>query len=65
MLPGVPEENQRVLSPKGDLKEAAAALFRSLRSFNTDDIDQILAEEFPKEGLGRAINDRLKRASAS
>jgi L-threonylcarbamoyladenylate synthase len=62
---GIAAENQRILSPKGDLKEAAAALFRSLRSFDKQNIDLILAEEFPQEGLGRAINDRLKRASAS
>jgi L-threonylcarbamoyladenylate synthase len=28
------------------------------------DLDLILAEPFPEMGLGRAINDRLKRASA-
>lgn len=62
---GVSAENQRILSPKGDLKEAAAKLFGSLRSFKKGSIDLILAEEFPAEGLGRAINDRLKRASAT
>ena len=64
-MAGIPAENQRILSPKGDLKEAAAKLFGSLRSFKALDIDLILAEEFPNEGLGRAINDRLKRASAT
>ncbi len=62
---GIPAKQQRVLSPKGDLKEAAAKLFGSLRSFQKDSVDLIIAEEFPYEGLGRAINDRLKRASAS
>jgi L-threonylcarbamoyladenylate synthase len=62
---GIPAENQRILSPNGDLKEAAAKLFSSLRSFKKENIDIILAEEFPAEGLGRAINDRLKRASAT
>tara|TARA_R110002050_G_scaffold110013_3_gene221927 strand:- start:1584 stop:2543 length:960 start_codon:yes stop_codon:yes gene_type:complete len=64
-IAGIPAENQRILSPKGDLKEAAAKLFGSLRSFEKGTIDLILAEEFPSEGLGRAINDRLKRASAT
>jgi len=27
------------------------------------DVDLILAELLPEEGLGRAINDRLRRAS--
>jgi len=62
---GISAENQRILSPKGDLKEAAAKLFGSLRSFEKGSIDLILAEEFPAEGLGRAINDRLNRASAT
>lgn len=64
-IAGIPEQHQRVLSPKGDLKEAAAQLFASLRSFKSAEVDLILAEEFPNEGLGRAINDRLRRASAS
>ena len=58
-------ENQWVLSPKSDLLEAAQNLFRVLRETDKTDFDYILAEEFPNEGLGRAINDRLKRASAS
>jgi len=64
-IDGIPLENQRILSVRGDLKEAAAKLFGSLRSFEKESIDFIVAEEFPSEGLGRAINDRLKRASAS
>lgn len=62
---GIPAENQRILSPKGDLKEAASQLFAALRSFDAQSIDVILAEEFPQEGLGRAINDRLRRASVA
>lgn len=59
----IPEERQRVLSPRCDLREAAANLFAALRSFNPKEVDVILAEEFPEEGLGRAINDRLRRAA--
>jgi L-threonylcarbamoyladenylate synthase len=54
-----------VLSAKRDLNEAARNLFTSLRALDASDVDVILAERFPDEGLGRAINDRLKRASAS
>tara|TARA_Y100000782_G_scaffold85397_1_gene92596 strand:- start:999 stop:1964 length:966 start_codon:yes stop_codon:yes gene_type:complete len=55
--------HQRVLSPNGDLNEAAANLFRFMRELDAIDVDVILAEPVPDEGLGRAINDRLKRAS--
>lgn len=63
-LSSIPQEQQWVLSPKGDLNEAAQNLFKSLRETDKTDLDVILAEEFPNEGLGRAINDRLKRASS-
>ncbi len=54
---------RNVLSPTADLNEAAANLFEALRSFDEESIDVIIAEIFPEEGLGRAINDRLRRAS--
>jgi L-threonylcarbamoyladenylate synthase len=53
----------RVLSPAGDLKEAAANLFLFLRELDNSDLDLIVAEEVPKEGLGAAIMDRLVRAA--
>jgi L-threonylcarbamoyladenylate synthase len=34
-----------------------------MRQVDALDVDVILAEIFPDEGLGRAINDRLKRAA--
>lgn len=52
------------LSPTRDLNEAARNLFTALRALDTSDVDVILAERFPDEGLGRAINDRLRRAAA-
>ncbi|MFN8277788.1 MAG: L-threonylcarbamoyladenylate synthase [Chitinophagales bacterium] len=52
-----------VLSPTGNLKEAARQLFHALRELDASDCDQIISEVFPNEGLGRAINDRLTRAS--
>ncbi|MFN9325402.1 MAG: Sua5 family C-terminal domain-containing protein [Flavobacteriales bacterium] len=36
-----------------------------LRDMDASDCAVILAEEFPNEGLGRAINDRLRRAAAA
>ncbi|SKC51721.1 L-threonylcarbamoyladenylate synthase [Ohtaekwangia koreensis] len=55
---------QFVLSPSGDLEEAAQNLFTALRAFDKMPIDYILAEFVPDVGLGRAINDRLRRAAA-
>jgi L-threonylcarbamoyladenylate synthase len=52
-----------VLSPKGDLKEAAANLFAAMRRLDEKELDLIWAQPVPDQGLGRAINDRLYRAS--
>ncbi len=59
------KENQRILSKKGDLAEAASNLFKYLRELDALDIDVILAEALPDQGLGKAINDRLMRASSN
>lgn len=56
---------QFILSPTGSLEEAAQKLFGALRSFDKMPIDYILAELVPDIGLGRAINDRLRRAAAA
>ena len=53
----------RSLSERGDLREAAANLFRSLRELDALDVDLIVAERVPDQGLGAAIMDRLRRAS--
>lgn len=54
---------RKILSSNKNLNEAAANLFSALRYFDTTDVDVIFAEQFPEIGLGRAINDRLQRAS--
>jgi len=53
-----------VLSSSGDLKEAAANLFSCLHRLDNAKLDVICAEPVPEVGLGRAIMDRLRRASA-
>jgi len=55
--------HQCILSPKGDMSEAAHNLFAYLREMELMPIDVIIAEEAPNTGLGMAINDRLRRAS--
>ncbi|NHF60598.1 threonylcarbamoyl-AMP synthase [Flavobacteriaceae bacterium TP-CH-4] len=52
----------KALSPKGNLEEAAQSLFASLHALDSAGLDVIVAERFPEEGLGRSINDRLRRA---
>jgi L-threonylcarbamoyladenylate synthase len=52
-----------ILSKKGDIREAAANLFAAIRRLDALDLDLILAEPIPEVGLGRAIMDRLRRAS--
>jgi L-threonylcarbamoyladenylate synthase len=53
-----------VLSPSGDLREAAANLFAALCRLDARGLDRIVAEPVPEAGLGRAILDRLRRAAA-
>jgi L-threonylcarbamoyladenylate synthase len=51
------------LSPTGDLREAAANLFACLRAADRSRPAAIAVASIPAEGLGEAINDRLKRAA--
>ncbi|MFN6380633.1 MAG: L-threonylcarbamoyladenylate synthase [Flavobacteriales bacterium] len=55
----------RTLSKSGDLREAARNLFKYLRELDELEITEIFVEKAPDNGLGKAINDRLKRATAS
>jgi len=52
----------KVLSQNKNLEEAAKVLFASLHALDEANLDLILAERFPEEGLGVSINDRLLRA---
>lgn len=53
-----------VLSPRGDLREAAANLFSALHRLEASGSSAIYAERVPARGLGLAIMDRLRRAAA-
>ncbi len=52
------------LSPAGNLTEAAANLFAMLRALDKTGAKTIAVMNIPEEGLGVAINDRLRRAAA-
>jgi L-threonylcarbamoyladenylate synthase len=62
---GAPEgaAETRWLSKTGDLEEAAANLFASLRALDRPEFIAIAVMPIPERGLGRAINDRLRRAA--
>jgi L-threonylcarbamoyladenylate synthase len=53
-----------ILSQNGDLREAAAGLFAAMRRLDEQKLDLIIAEAVPETGLGRAIMERLRKASA-
>lgn len=54
----------RLLSEREDLREAAARLFETLHELDELGLDRIDVEPLPDRGLGVAIMDRLRRASA-
>ncbi|QDU35355.1 Threonylcarbamoyl-AMP synthase [Poriferisphaera corsica] len=56
-------QSHEILSESGDLNEAAANLFGAMRRLDAQKLDAIIAVRVPDSGLGRAINDRLHRAS--
>ena len=51
------------LSAEGDLSEAAANLFGYLRALDAKGARAIAVMPIPDDGLGEAINDRLRRAA--
>lgn len=53
------------LSETQNLLEAASKLFETLYQIDQSDVEIIVAKLFPDKGLGRSINDRLKRAASS
>jgi len=57
-------EGEVSLSPSGDLIEAAARLFDLLHRADNSEAQRIAVAPIPDNGLGAAINDRLKRAAA-
>ncbi|TVR81550.1 MAG: threonylcarbamoyl-AMP synthase [Chitinophagaceae bacterium] len=64
-IDSIPTPNQRLLSVKKDELEAARNLFNMLHELDEMDSELILAEFLPEKGIGIAINDKLRRASAN
>ena len=57
-------EVNKVLSPTGDLAEAAQQIFSVLHELDQMGIEMIIVERLPAQGLGLTVNDRLDRAAA-
>lgn len=58
-----PAGTRHNLSPDGNLREAAANLFAMLHALDAEGHAAIAVMPVPETGLGRAINDRLRRAA--
>tara|TARA_B100000787_G_scaffold40355_1_gene28633 strand:+ start:392 stop:1324 length:933 start_codon:yes stop_codon:yes gene_type:complete len=56
-------KNYFYLSTKNNLNEAAKNLYSCLRKIKNKGYKSIAVEKIPNKGLGKAINDRLQRAS--
>ena len=63
--PPFPFSANLVLSPSGDLAEVASQLFSALREQDKLGLDLIVVDSCPEFGIGRAIMDRLTRATAT
>ncbi|MFT6582609.1 MAG: L-threonylcarbamoyladenylate synthase [Alphaproteobacteria bacterium] len=61
---GLTQDATETLSAQGDLTEAAARLFDCLHRMDDGRFTGIAVAPIPEQGLGRAINDRLRRAAA-
>lgn len=59
----VNSKHLKVLSKTGDLREAAANFFSFLIDLDRDDVNIIYAEKLPETGIGRAVMERLRKAS--
>lgn len=62
--PIIDNNYQYQLSNNGNMEEAASNLYSKLIEMDQNDYDVILVEKLPEEGIGKSINDRLKRASS-
>lgn len=56
---------QVVLAPDGQTRTAAKNLYAAMHELDALGMDLILAEPVPEECIGKAINDRLRRAGTT
>lgn len=58
-----PVQKEIVLSPKASLEEMAQNLYAAMHLLDSMNLDVIIIEKAPNEGVGKAINDRLQRSA--
>ena len=56
-------KNHFNLSKNGNLNEAANNLYKTMRKIKNSGFKSMVVSKFPNKGIGKAINDRLKKAS--
>lgn len=61
---GMEVKNKFILSPNGDLFEAARRLYAGLRLLDRKGLVRIFIELVPNSGIGASINDRIQRSAA-
>lgn len=62
--PQLKKENQILLSPAGNMQEAAANLYKAMHQMDDLKLQVLYAQRLPNQGLGQSINDRLHKAAA-
>lgn len=60
---GISIKKEVVLSTSNSLNEIAEKLYAAMHELDSLQLDLILIEAVPNKGIGRAINDRLKRSA--
>ena len=59
---GIPSENQLVISESDDLEEASRKLYDAFYQLDKLNLEVIYMKEFPSDGIGKSLNDRIHRA---
>ena len=62
-VPEITLAHQEILSPSGNLKEAAKNLYAAMHRLDKLNLDLIVAERLPDKDIGKTLNDKLERAT--
>lgn len=63
ILPSIPKKNQVQLSLENNLAIAGHLLYQAMHDLDAMNLDAIFVEKMPDNGIGKTMNDRLKRAA--
>ncbi len=62
-LPNIPKKHQIQLSLDNNLETAGHLLYQAMHDLDVMSLDAIFVEKMPDHGIGKTMNDRLKRAA--